>query len=77
MLDRYIYRPDSHFENGKYAFLENLCFAEFLSYYYVESKINKRSNYNDRQPVVLNDEEVERNNKICIYPKPVPLIPSN
>ena len=77
MLDRYIYRPDSHFENEKYAFLENLCFAEFLSYYYVESKINKRSNYNDRQPVVLNDEEVEGNNKICIYPKPVPLIPSN
>ena len=77
MLDRCIDRPDSHFENGKYAFLENLCFAEFLSYYYVESKINKRSNYNDRQPVVLNDEIVEGNNKICIYPKSVPLMLSN
>ena len=77
MLDRYIDRPGSDFENGKYAFLENLCFAEFLSYYYVESKINKRSNYNDRQLVVLNDEIVEGNNKICIYPKSVPLMSSN
>ena len=77
MLDRCIDRPDSHFENGKYAFLENLCFAEFLSYYYVESNISKRSNYNDRQLVVLNDEIVEGNNKICIYPKSVPLMSSN
>ena len=47
MLDRYTDRPDSHFQNGKYAILENLCFAEFLSYHYVESKINENSNYND------------------------------
>ena len=53
MLDRYTDRPDSHFQNGKYAILENLCFAEFISYYYVESKINETSNYNDSQPVVL------------------------
>ena len=37
MLDKYTDRPDSHFQNGKYAILENLCFAEFLTYYYVES----------------------------------------
>ena len=30
MLDRYTDRPDSHFQTGKYAILENLCFAEFL-----------------------------------------------
>ena len=38
MLDRYTNIPDSHFQNGEYAILENLCFAEFLSYYYAESK---------------------------------------
>ena len=43
MLDRYTDWPDSDFQNGKYAILENLCFAEFLSYYYVESKINETS----------------------------------
>ena len=58
MSDRYIDRPDSHFQNGKYAILGNLCFAEFLSYYHVESKINEILNYNDRHPVILNDEVV-------------------
>ena len=51
ILDRYTNRPDSHFQNGKYAALENLYLAEFLSSYYVESKINETSNYNDSQPV--------------------------
>ena len=59
MLDRCTDRPDSHFQNGKYAILENLCFAEILSYYYVESKINETSDYNDSQPVLLNNELVE------------------
>ena len=77
MLDRYTDRPDSHFQNGKYAILENLCFAEFLSYCYVESKITETSDYNDSQPIVLNNELVEGNHKSSIYPKSVPLMPSN
>ena len=77
MLDRYTYRPDSHFQNGKYAILENFCFAEFLSYYYVESKIDETSNYNDSQPVVLNNELVEGNHESCIYLKSVLLMSSN
>ena len=74
MLDRYTDRPDSHFQNRKYAILENLFFAVFLSFYYVESKINETSNYNDSQPVVLNDEVVELNHKSFIYTKSVPLM---
>ena len=70
MLDRY-------FQNGKYAILEKLCFAELPSCYYVESKINKTSNYSDSQLVVLNDEVVEGSHKSCIYPKFVPLMSSN
>ena len=67
----------SHFRNGKYAVLESLCFSEFLSYYYVESKINETSNCNDSQPVVLNNEVVEGNYNSYIYPKSVPLMSSN
>ena len=74
MLDRYTDRPDSHFQNRKYGILENLFFAVFLSFYYVESKINETSNYNDSQPVVLNDEVVELNHKSFIYTKSVPLM---
>ena len=77
MLDKYTDRPDSHFQNGKYAILENLCFAEFLSYYYVESKIDETSDYNDSQPVVLNNELVKGNYKSCIYLKSVLLMSSN
>ena len=38
MLDRYIDRPDHSFQGGKFAYMDSLCFAEFLSYYYVQSK---------------------------------------
>ena len=58
MLDRYTGRLDSHFQNGKYAILENISFAEIFCYYYVESKINEKSNSSDNYPVVLNDEVV-------------------
>ena len=69
MLDRFTDRPEGHFQNVKYAILGNLCFAEFLSYCYVESKINETSNYSDSHPFVLNHEVVEENHKSCIYPK--------
>ena len=49
-------------------------FAEFLCDYYVESKINETSNYNDSQPAFLTDEG---NHKIFIHPKPVLLMSSN
>ena len=39
--------------------MDSLCFAEFLSYYYVESKAARIEN--DCQPVVLNDELMEAN----------------
>ena len=50
-----------------------ICFAEFLPYYYLESKINETLNYNDSQCVVLKDNAVEGNHKSCIYPKSFPL----
>ena len=38
MIDRYIDRPDSVFQKGKYAKIDRLCYAEFLSHYYFDSK---------------------------------------
>ena len=38
MLDRCTDRPDSSFQNGKFAAIDLICFAEFLSCYHVQSK---------------------------------------
>ena len=59
MLGRNTDRPDSQFQNGKYAILENLWFAELLCYHYIDSNIKETSNYNGTQSLVLNNEVVE------------------
>ena len=38
MLDRYLDRPEREFQNGKFAVTGLQCFAEFLSFYYLQSK---------------------------------------
>ena len=43
MLDRYIDRPNEHFKNGRYRQIHQLCFAEFLSFYYVLPKTTQIS----------------------------------
>ena len=50
MLDRYVDRPNEHFKNGQYRQIDQLCFAEFLSLYYVLAKTTQISE-NDCQPV--------------------------
>ena len=54
MLDRYLDRPNENFKNGEYKIIDQLCFAKFLSLYYVDAKQVKISE-NDSHPVVLND----------------------
>ena len=54
ILDRYLDKPDFTFKSGKFAYLNYLCYAEFLSYYYVYCK-SKEEAENDNQPVVLDD----------------------
>ena len=54
MLDRYLDRPNENFKNGEYKIIDQLCFAKFLSLYYVDAKPVKISE-NDSHPVVLND----------------------
>ena len=38
MLDRYIDQPDKNFMSGRYSATDAMCFAEFLSYYYIAPK---------------------------------------
>ena len=41
MLDRYLDRPNKFFKGGLYEIVDRLCFAEFLSSYYVDAKLSK------------------------------------
>ena len=39
MLDRHLDRPSKSFKNGASKVIDQLCFAEFLSYYYILKKV--------------------------------------
>ena len=43
MLKRYIDRRNKHLENGRYRQIDQLCFADFLSLYYVLPKTEQIS----------------------------------
>ena len=60
--------------NGKYSILHSFCFAEFLAYYYLDTKSVIE---NDFQPERLNAEHIEKNHSLCDYPKSVPLMNSS
>ena len=78
MLDRYIDRPNTSFKNGKYRILDNICYVEFLAYYYLDIKSNK-DEVNDNQPIVLNNDLMEENSteSDChLFPSVVPLMSS-
>ena len=75
MLDRYLDRPNENFKHGDYKIIDQLCFAEFLSLYYVDAKQIEICE-NDSQPVVLNDELMDSNHEESIFPKIVPLMSS-
>ena len=76
MLDRYIDRSNEHFKNGQYRQIDQLCFAEFLSLYYILPKTAQISE-NDCQPVVLNDELMELNHDESRYPDKIELMALN
>ena len=75
MLDRYHDRPDKLFAQGKYSIINDLCFAEFLSHYYVVA--SQPETENDSQPEVLQDRVLEENHSDCLYPSSIPLMSSN
>ena len=74
MLDRYVDRPDEQFQNGNFKVIDEMCYAEFLSLYYVPSKPSNAED--DCQPVILNDDLLELNHRGSNFPKKIPLISS-
>ena len=73
MLERYMDRPDEKFQNGKFASVNFLCYAEFLRYYYVSTI----SNENDWQSVELTDDMLETSLAIAShYTSVIPLMSS-
>ena len=76
MMDRYTDRSNADYENGKYAVLDSMCFAEFLRYYSV-AKTNHNLD-NDCQSEELTNKLIEENHDHHVsYPKLVPLMSSN
>ena len=74
MVNRYNDRPHSSFAGGKFSDLNELCYTEFLRYYY---SVSKAQDGNDNQPGVLKDEISEDNlTDVNSYPKIIPLMPS-
>ena len=73
MLDRYIDRPDREFKNGKYAGMDSLCYAIFLSNYSLDSK-KRDDERNDCQPEVL-EEIISMDNDLHL-PRSIPLMSS-
>ena len=73
-LDRYMDRPNVTFKRGQYYMIDNLCFAEFLAYYVLDTS-KKLDIVNDYQPEVLLDDD-EICDPLLRLPKSVPLMSS-
>ena len=73
MFDRYLDRPNENFKNGEYISIDQLCFVEFLSLYYIDAKQLEISE-NDSELVVLNHELMDLNHEESTFPKIIPLI---
>ena len=71
MLDRYIDRPNMQYRKGKYACMENICYAEFLENYVIDTK-KRIEEENDCQPTVLEDLIISE--EPSTLPKSVPLM---
>ena len=69
-------RPDATFKSGKFAYLDSICFAEFLSYYYVHCK-SKEEAENDNQPVVLDDKLMNLQHSATHQNETISLMSSN
>ena len=67
-IDRYVERPKEN--QGKYAALKDLCFAEFLANYEVSKREDDGNEY---QPGFLPDELIEDNHEQTDLPKVVPI----
>ena len=76
IIDRYLDRPDATFKSGKFAYLDSICFAEFLSCYSVHCK-SKEGAENENQPVVLDDELMNLQHSATHQNETISLMSSN
>ena len=60
MIDRYIDRPNSTYAKGKYSTVDNMCYAEFISSYTVDTRENP-DDINDSQPEILENANIVEN----------------
>ena len=73
MLDRYMDRPDENFKTGNFIAVANMCYAEFLAYYVLDT-IPKIDVTNHTQPDILQNDDITA--VLCPYPKSLPLMSS-
>lgn len=70
-VERYIYKLDKEFFNGRYGILYSSCFAEIIAYYTLTSKT---SNIEDEcQPDIFNNALIENNHSTCNWSKIIKL----
>ena len=74
-IDRYIDRPNKLYLGGKYAALDDFCFAEFSAYYTLDSSKPNESG-SDYQPDELQDNFVAVNHKENGFPEVIKLMKS-
>ena len=67
MLDRYVERPNKTLPRGKYAICDELCFAQFCTFYRLDNNVNFEELINDCQPIVLSDLIIEENHENSIF----------
>ena len=73
MLDRYMNQPDVSFASGKYAIVDQMCFAEFLRY----CSLRNCHHNSDSQPIELTEELLEESLPSSdLYPKVLPIMGS-
>ena len=73
MLDCFLDQPNKKFKLVQYQITDQLCFEEFLSLYYIDSRPLESTERNC-QPVVLNDEIIEFSHIDPRISKAIPLV---
>lgn len=74
MIDRYMDRPDSNFCSGRYASVDDMCLAMFLSHYCVKNDKIDNEFLCDFQPVILTADISENSQAGCNFPSIIPLM---
>ena len=72
MLDCHLDQPSKSFKDGAYKVIDQLCFAEFLFYYYIVKK-HVGNSEDDCQPVLLDDTIMKSIHAEINFPKVIPL----